>query len=426
MTLGSHRIPFHMRYPRIGHAAREDPHVTRRTFPPSLAASVFKCAGVALFAATAWTSPAKADGEDESVSFFALRNAGSARSVGLAGATVAAPADADSAFGNPASLVWQRGLLGVSYFSWSHSATDPAVSSVDAGEQEGMVVAGTLKPFESLAAGVGYASTSGGYSRAVHERSALDVAVEGSDLPLMASARIHERVSLGGGVTFSRRQYARGAGETRDATTRRARQEYAGRTWKVGLIGAVFDTLSAGFSYEAARELGRSGGEGDESSRPGRYVDPWVAKFGLCYLLAPTESSLLRIENTFFLGVDLLGFPGDAGIVRHPAATLSEETAALAWPGPRARADVNPARYDDGQRAVPRLGIETAWFRTNAAELSTWLGSWWEPAYVAGRGGAFHTTVGAQFSLWWLMVQGAVDISRDGPRAVLGAGIRAR
>ncbi|MCA2960707.1 MAG: hypothetical protein IOD12_10675 [Silvanigrellales bacterium] len=360
------------------------------------------------------------------MSFHALRNAGSARSVGLAGSSVAYPGDDELAFGNPASTVWQRGLLGFRYASWSHDKAIPKLTGIDAGAQRGSQLAGSVRALQSAGASVGYTKSTAKYTRRVHERAALDLSLSSSDLPVMAAVKVHERVSLGGGMTFSSREYGRGAGEDVTSTTQRSRQSYAGRNWKLGLIGAVFDSLSVGFSYESARSLDRSGGEGDESTLPKRYVDPWVAKFGICYLLAPTESSLLNIENTFFLGADLVGFPEDAGRVRHAGATLLEEDAALAWPASKTLGATNASRYSEGQRLVPRIGIETAWFRTDVAELNTWVGSWWEPAYVEGREGAFHTTVGAQISLWALVVQAAADLSRDETRTILGAGLALR
>lgn len=361
----------------------------------------------------------------ESVSFFALRNTGTARSVGLSGATVAFPGDDELAFGNPATTVWQRGMLGFRYASWSHDKASPQVTGVDSGAERGTTLSGSVRALQAAGASVGYTKQTALFTRQIHERSALDVSLSSSDLPVMASVKVHSRVSIGGGMTFSSRDYARGAGEELHSTVKASSQTYSGRSWKLGLIGAVYDTLSVGFSFESAKELSRTGGEGNESSRARGYVDPWVAKFGLAYLLAPTESSLLHIENTFFVGFDVLGFPADAGRVRHVSATLQEEDAGLVWLEPKTQTS-SASKYADGQRMVPRLGIETAWFRTSVAELNTWVGSWWEPAYVAGREGSFHTTVGAQISLWALVVQAAADVSRDETRTILGAGIALR
>jgi|GEM_PF-6568529 len=360
------------------------------------------------------------------VSFFALRPGTTARGVGLSGATVAFPADSELAFGNPATSVWQRGLIDLRYIGSTHKHAMPDFGSPnDAGKETGFTGAVSVKPFDQGAVSAGYASLRTSYARVVDPRVWRGVDTEALELPALFSARIHERISIGGGVSFSRRTYWRKAGEDAFSTTRTASQTYEGKTWRMGFLGAVYDTLSVGASYEAARSLPRGRAEGDTSAVSGKYVEPWTAKFGLCYLLFPSEQSPLQVENTFLLEANLMGWAAEGENALHPAGLGEESNARLAFLStetlPKAK-----TRYVTSEKIVPRLGIQTMWFRSSNTEINTFVGAWFEPEYMSTRGSALHTSLGAEFSLWYFVVQAGADLARDEARTLFGAGIAVR
>ena len=134
----------------------------------------------------------------------------------------------------------------------------------------------------------------------------------------------------------------------------------------------------------------------------------------------PSSSSFLQIDffSWAFSGVSQL---------YHPTVMLFDENESVPFrtpeAGTQAAASSEESRYILGLAAVPRLGIQTTWFRWENFHFSTSLGSWYEPKYISGLDPAVHTSIGAAVNLWRVSLSAAADFARENVRPVFGVGV---
>lgn len=369
-----------------------------------------------------------AQAENRTLSVSLLEPQGPARSLALAGATLALPRN-ETAFGaNPAAAIFQEEIFEASYASnrqWGQSSPLPGTALRDRGNS---VVGLQVRIWPEVAAVAGIRSFDESHTRALTGRSAYGFQSLRMDVPLGIAVRPMQRLGVSLGVVFLNETLKRSTSLTSNASLgeESARAGFEGTAWQAGALVALDENLSVGVLYQSEAVLRRVNASLAPQVGDGvtlRSYRPALGQLG-AVLYVPSVLDLIALVQLDVLhrGPSL----GHAEQVMHAGALVHESAPKTFDFDTTASAFEDAALYESAPRYVPRLGLETLVYRDLPFAARAQLGCYLAPQELKGTSVHPHLTAGFEISAWNFIAQVAFDFARGQSYRSFGVAVASR
>ena len=378
-----------------------------------------------------FSSPEAARAQNYSFSNYRLSNHGTARHLGLAGATAALPQSDMAALENPAAAAFQEGLLRGSAGLGSSKNTSPNLSGAPDQQQNAFTVALAARPLGFLGVTGAYDTDTQINSRQLTARTSSGTKLTQTQVPLSLSVRAVSELSLGISYVYLSNQVERLSGGSSMASDSVGSQKFSGAAWKLSLLYALSDEFSLAVTNQSQAILKQSAQSGGTLANVSQSYVPAKGQVGLAYLLVSKgePAFFTPLENVFSLQLDIVYVPfldPDQLLLSPLGLTLESSSKVQSFTTDKLRNDDRLA-FDRRPKFIPKLGIETTWLRTREFSATTWGGAYYEPEqFQAADEDATHLTLGLELTAWFLVAQVAFDFGKGSPTQVYSAGLALR
>ena len=367
-------------------------------------------------------------GQKYSFSNYRLTNHGTARHLGLSGATLALPQSDMSALENPAAVSFQestvQGALGVE----NSKTNTPNLKAATDKHRSNFTLSVAARPFGFFGASAAYDTDTQLNSRKLTGRTSSGTRLTQTQIPVSLSLRTVEQASVGISYIYHSNLVERLSGGSSAATQSVASQKYSGAAWKLSLLYALSDNFSVGVANQSQALLNQTAQSGGTLASVKQSYVPAKGQLGLAYLLASQgePAFFTPLENIFSLQLDVVYVPflDSEQLLLSPMGLTLEATSKIqSFTADKLRTD-DTLSFDRRPKWIPKLGVETTWLRTRDLSATTWTGVYFEPKLLqAGDEDMTHLTMGLELTAWFLVAQMAFDFGKGSPAQVYGLGV---